>query len=157
MKRLDLLLIGLILGFLALVTANTVSSEPQVWPYLIFHDWHYHLARFALALALVMTGVAVYIGIVRKDDVTPLFRRATYVIFGTMILESLIGLAMYVGFSGRPAQEVHLIYGLGTVLSLPFFIFVETTAKKRPAMGSYIWGFVLLAGIIFRSILTGGS
>lgn len=157
MKRLDLLLIFLILGFLTLVTANTVSSVPRVWPYLIFYDWHYHLARFTLVLALIMAGVAVYIGIVRKADVTPLFRRATYVIFGTMLLEALIGVVMYLGFDGRPGQDVHLIYGLGTVLALPFFIFVETTAKKRPAMGSYIWGFALLAGIIFRSISTGAG
>lgn len=156
MKRLDLLLILLIFGFMTLVAFNTVQSVPQVWPYLIVHDWHYHLARFTLALALVMVVVAVYIGIVRKGDVTPLFRRATYVIFGTMVLEALIGLLMYVVFDSRPGQDVHLIYGLGTVLSLPFFIFVETTAKKRPAMGSYIWGFTLLAGIIVRSIITGG-
>jgi hypothetical protein len=41
------------------------------------------------------------------------------------------------------------------VLTLPFFIFVETTAKKRPAMGSYIWGFALLVGVVLRSIATG--
>jgi hypothetical protein len=156
-KRFDLLLMSLIVGFMALVVVNSARSVPQVWPYLILHDLHDHLARFTLALALVMVGIAVYIGIVRKGDVTPLFRRATYIIFGTMILEALIGLIMYAGFDGRPRQDVHLIYGLGTVLSLPFFIFVETTAKKRPAMGSYIWGFTLLAGIIVRSIATGAG
>ena len=102
-----------------------------------------------------MLALAVYVGIVRKGDVTPLFRRATYIIFGTLVLEALIGGTMYLFYNARPAEDVHLIYGLGTVLSLPFFIFVETTAKKRPAMGSYIWGFALLAGIVVRSILTG--
>jgi predicted neutral ceramidase superfamily lipid hydrolase len=154
-SRLDFLLIFIIFGFITLVIWNTFQSVPMIWPYLILHDLHYHLARFTLALAGVMAGVAVYIGIVRKADVTPLFRRATYIIFGTMLIESLIGLAMYLFFNARPSQDVHLIYGMGTVLSLPFFIFVETTARKRPAMGSYIWGFTLLAGIILRSISTG--
>lgn len=155
MKRPDTLLIALILGFMTLVVINTFTRVAQVWPYLIFFELHYHLARFTLALALVMAGIAVYIGIVRKGDVTPMFRRAAYVIFGTMILEALIGAVMYFGFGTRPGQEVHLIYGMGSVLALPFFIFVETTARKRPAMGSYIWGFTLLAGIILRSISTG--
>jgi hypothetical protein len=52
---------------------------------------------------------------------------------------------------------VHLIYGLAAVLALPFFIFVEVTAKKRPAMGSYIWGFAILAGVLIRSIMTGAA
>jgi len=154
-RRLDLGLGILVAGFIVLVIINSVLSVPSAWPFLILHDLHYHLARLGLALALVMAGVAVYIGIIRKGDVTPLFRRAAYIIFGTMLLEALIGLSMFVFFSARPGQDVHFIYGMGTVLSLPFFIFVESTAKKRPAMGSYIWGFTLLAGIILRAILTG--
>jgi heme A synthase len=107
-----------------------------------------------LATAGVMVSIAVYIGIIRKGDVTPLFRSATYVVLGTIILEALVGLLM-VSQGGRPAQDVHFIYGMASVLALPFFIFVEVTAKKRPAMGSYIWGFGLLAGILLRSIMTG--
>jgi hypothetical protein len=59
--------------------------------------------------------------------------------------------------NGRPYEEVHLVYGVGAVLALPFFIFVEVTAKKRPSMGSYMWGFALLAGIIIRTISTGAA
>lgn len=154
-QRLDLGLAILVLFFISVVITNSVSSVPSIWPFLILHNLHYHLARFGLALALVMAAIAVYIGIIRKGDVTPLFRRAAYVIFGTMLIEALIGLSMYVFFSARPGQDVHLIYGMGSVLSLPFFIFVESTAKKRPAMGSYIWGFTLLAGIILRALMTG--
>ncbi len=155
LQRLDLSLGILVLGFIALVVSNSASSVPSPWPYLILHDLHYHLARFGMALALVMLVIAVYIGIIRKGDVTPVFRRAAYVIFGTTLVEALIGLSMFAFFSARPGQDAHFIYGMGTVLSLPFFIFVESTAKKRPAMGSYIWGFALLAGIIFRAMMTG--
>lgn len=123
-----------------------------LYPFL--RDSHFWISRASLVIALAMLALAVYVGIIRKGDVTPIFRRATYAVFGLMLLEALIGVTMYaLGF--RPAQEVHLIYGAGAVLALPFFIFVETTAKKRPAMGSYIWGFALLMGVIVRSIGTG--
>ena len=140
--------------FITLAIFDTIQRYPQVWPYVILRDLHYHLSRLGLVAAALMTGLGVYVGIIRKGDVTPLFRYATYIIFATMLIQSLIGLGMY-ALQGRPAQEVHLIYGMASVLALPFFIFVETTAKKRPAMGSYIWGFSLLLGVIIRSIMTG--
>lgn len=143
-----------LLGFLMLVIVNTVQRFPQVWLYIILLDLHFHLSRLELAVAGVMAALGVAIGMVRKGDVTPLFRTATYIIFGTMLLQSAIGGAMYLQ-GGRPAQDVHYIYGMASVLALPFFIFVEVTAKKRPAMGSYIWGFTLLLGVIIRSIMTG--
>ena len=147
-------LIAALLLFITLVIFDTAQRYPQVWPYIILRDLHYQLSRLGLIAAAVMAGIGVYVGIIRKGDVTPLFRYATYIIFATMLIQSLIGLAMY-ALQGRPAQDVHLIYGMASVLALPFFIFVETTAKKRPAMGSYIWGFGLLAGILLRSIMTG--
>jgi hypothetical protein len=156
LRRLDMALGLFIVGFAALVIYNAVSAVAMAWPFLILRELHNHIGRLALGLALVMLGVAVYVGIIRKGDVTPLFRRATYIIFGAIVLQALMGLGLYLIYGARPREEVHLIYGLGTVLALPFFIFVETTAKKRPAMGSYIWGFALLAGVIIRSIMTAG-
>ena len=139
-----------LLLFCALVLATNATLT--IW--LQGRALHNQLGRAGLALALLMTARAVQVGILRKGDVTPLFRAATYVIFGTMLLQALLGLLLYAR-GLRPAQEVHLIYGMAAVLALPFFIFVELTARKRPAMGSYIWGFGLLTGILLRSILTG--
>ena len=119
-----------------------------------FMQAHYWLSRVSFGIALAMLALAAYVGLLRHGDVTPIFRRATYAIVGLMGIEALLGVTMY-AIGMRPGQDVHMIYGAGAVLSLPFFIFVETTAKKRPAMGSYIWGFALLAGIIVRAIITG--
>ena len=102
----------------------------------------------------IMLALAVYIGLIQHGDVTRWFRIVTYTIVAFMVLQGIIGGVMWL-MGGRPGEEVHLIYGYGVVLSLPFFIFVEVTAKKRPAMGSYIWGFTLLAAIIVRTITTG--
>lgn len=128
--------------------ANMISLYP------LFTTIHYWISRVGLLVAVSMFILGLYIGLVRKGDVTPYYRKAVYIIAGVMLAQSLLGLTMYI-IGGRPFEEVHLIYGVGAVLSLPFFIFVEVTAKKRPAMGSYMWGFAVLAGILVRSIMTG--
>lgn len=122
--------------------------------YSFLREVHYVMSRAGLIVAGIMLVIAVYIGLIRHGDVTRWFRAATYTIVGFMVMQGLIGGVMWL-MGGRPGEEVHLIYGYGVVLSLPFFIFVEVTAKKRPAMGSYIWGFTLLAAIIVRTITTG--
>ena len=147
------LVAGLVLALL-LFCALVLAANATLAIWLQGRALHNQLGRAGLALALLMTARAVQVGILRKGDVTPLFRAATYVIFGTMLLQALLGLLLYAR-GLRPTQEVHLIYGMAAVLALPFFIFVEVTARKRPAMGSYIWGFGLLTGILLRSILTG--
>ncbi len=124
--------------------------------YPILKELHFLISRAALIVGLIMLILAIYIGLIRHGDVTRAFRRGVYAVTAIMILESAIGLAMY-AFGFRPHDEVHLIYGAGAMLALPFFIFVETTAKKRPAMGSYIWGFALMAAIILRAIMTGAA
>lgn len=122
--------------------------------FFLLDGLHYWLSRIALASAIIMFGVGFIIGILRHSDVTRLYRLAVYTIAASIVGQALIGLGLYaMGF--RPYEEVHLIYGLGASLALPFFIFVEVTAKKRPAMGSYLWGFAVLVGILIRSFMTG--
>ncbi len=124
--------------------------------YPLLHTLHYWLSRIGLIAGMVMLLVAIYIGLIRHGDVTRWFRRGVYTMIGFVGVEFVIGLVMYL-IGGRPYEDVHLIYGVGTLLALPFFVFVETTARKRPAMGSYIWGFALIVGIIVRSIMTGAA
>lgn len=125
--------------------------------YLFLDALHSFIGRAGLAVALGMCALGYFIGVTRKQDVTPWYRRAAYSIAGIMLFQAIIGLVMYAVIGARPYEEVHWIYGMGAVLALPFFIFVERTAKKRPAMGSYIWGFAVLAGIIVRGIMTGAK
>jgi len=122
--------------------------------YPLFTTIHYWVSRLGLLTAVIMFALGLFIGLVRHRDVTRYYRWAVYTVAAVMVAQSLLGLLMY-SIGGRPYEDVHLIYGLGAVLALPFFIFVEVTAKKRPAMGSYMWGFAVLAGILVRSIMTG--
>jgi hypothetical protein len=142
-------------GFVLVCIGHALRTYNTLTAYLILDTIHHYFAYFALAIAVGMFGIALYIGLAKHADVTAYFRRGAYVVLGMMLFQGLLGAMMYFGMSIRPADEVHLIYGAGTILALPFFIFVETTAEKRPAMGSYMWGFALLAGIIIRCIGTG--
>lgn len=125
-----------------------------IYPFL--NDLHFFLSRAGLVIGVVMFGVTFYIAIIKHGDVSKPFMGAVYTTVILMALSGLVGLIMYLA-GGRPFDQVHLIYGLGVVLSLPFFVYVERTAKKRPAMGSYLWGFALLAAIILRAIVTGAG
>lgn len=136
---------------LIVVVVALIDSQDR---YQFLKDVHYWVSRISLFVAAVMLGNAVRIGLIKHGDVTPAFRSISYTIVAFMIAQGLIGGWMYL-LGGRPGEDVHIIYGYGVALSLPFFIFVEVTAKKRPAMGSYIWGFTMLAAIIVRCISTG--
>jgi hypothetical protein len=124
--------------------------------YPLLHELHFHFSRAALIVGLLMLAAGIYIGLIRHGDVTKTFRYGVYAMIGFMALQSLVGLAIY-SIGVRPYDEVHLIYGVGALLSLPFFVYVETTAKKRPAMGSYIWGFGLMVAIMVRLFMTGAA
>jgi len=100
--------------------------------YLFLRDTHYWISRIGLGAGLILLAIALYIGLIRHGDVTGWFRRIVYVMVGMMVVQTIIGLAMYAaGF--RPHEDVHLVYGVGALLALPFFIYVERTATKRPA------------------------
>ncbi|MBI1259158.1 MAG: hypothetical protein GC204_16940 [Chloroflexi bacterium] len=122
--------------------------------YATLHTFHYWISRVGIVVGLVMLVLALYIGLVRHGDVTKWFRRGAYAVTAFIGVEFLLGATMFL-MGGRPGEDVHIIYGFGALLSLPFFIFVETTAKKRPAMGSYMWAFALMVAIFMRSIMTG--
>ncbi len=143
----------MLFGAFLIVVAGALLVQPDA-RYAVMQEIHYWISRVGLGVATIMLGVAIYIGLIKHGDVTPWFRGITYTIFAFMLVQGLLGGVMWL-MGGRPGEEVHLIYGYGVVLSLPFFIFVEVTAKKRPAMGSYIWGFLMLAAIIVRTITTG--
>lgn len=156
LHRMDTGLIALTILFMLGVVIQTIATGDSS-AYGIFRQLHFHLSRYSLVIATLMFVLALYIGLRRHADVTLYFRRGVYVVVGTMLVESLIGLFLYFGIAVRPHEDVHLIYGMASVLALPFFIFVEKTAEKRPAMGSYMWGFAILAGVIIRSISTGAA
>ena len=152
LNRYDIAALLATCAFIAIVLLERAAAGASA--YALLRALHRELSRLALGIALVMALVGSYIGLLRRGDVRPWYRRLTYAIVLLLAVEGLLGAALWFS-GGRPAEDVHIIYGFGALLALPFFAFVEITAQKRPAMGSYIWGFTLLLGILLRSLLTG--
>lgn len=153
----DGILLAISLIFIVVAVIDSINKAGGLNVYLVIRGVHFQLSRFGLAVAIAMSLVAVFLGIIRKDDVTPWFRRGAFVVFGSMLIQAILGFTLLLVYGAQPYQPEHIVYGIATAACLPFFVFVETTAKKRPAMGSYIWGFVLLIGIIVRAIGTGAG
>lgn len=153
----DGVLLAATLIFIVVSVVEAIQRSGEFNAYLVTRSLHYQISRYSLGVALLMALFAVFLGIVRKDDVTPWFRRGAYVVVGSLLLQAVLGFILLMGFGTQPYQPEHIVYGLAAAACLPFFVFVETTAKKRPAMGSYIWGFILLMGIIVRAIGTGAA
>lgn len=115
---------------------------------------HYVLSRLLLISGLSLFLIAL-IQAQRKKDAQPWLRKLTYVITGIITLQASLGFIMYFD-GGRPLDpDIHMVYGIGAMLVLPFFVYVEMTAEKRPAIGSYVLAGLILAGLIARGILTG--
>lgn len=122
--------------------------------YNILHGIHYALSRVMVGVAITLFVIA-FIQAQRKRDAGPLIRKAAYGITALVVTQVVLGFTMYFQ-GGRPLEpDIHMVYGIGACLVLPFFVYVEMTAEKRPAIGSYILGGLILLGLTIRGILTG--
>ena len=123
--------------------------------YNIFQETHWILSRVLLLGGLLLFSITGVMGLQRRD-VTPTLRRVVMGLAGLVVIQALIGLVLYIQGGRALEPDIHIVYGVGISFLLPFFIYVEMTAEKRPAIGSYIVGGILLFGLAVRSILTGG-
>src|SRR5688572_3802861 len=101
---------------------------------LIFHQYLSRLIPFT-ALILMLLGLAL---VFRKKDVTPWLRQIAYFLSGLIFLQGILGSILYARGSRALEPDIHLVYGLGISLIMPFFIYIERTAEKRPAVGAFI-------------------
>lgn len=122
--------------------------------YDTLHWIHYVMSRVMVGIAIALFLFAL-LQAQRKHDAGPWIRKAAYTITGVIIIQVILGFTMYFQ-GGRPLDpDVHMVYGIGASVVLPFFVYVEMTAEKRPAIGSYVLGGLILLGLLIRGILTG--
>ncbi len=142
-NRYDIAAVLATCAFIAIVLLERAAAGASA--YALLRALHRELSRLALGIALVMALVGSYIGLLRRGDVRPWYRRLTYAIVLLLAVEGLLGAALWFS-GGRPAEDVHIIYGFGALLALPFFAFVEITAQKRPGYGQLHLGFHVAPG-----------
>ncbi len=122
--------------------------------YDLIYSIHYWNSRALIASALIVLAAAL-LQIFRKKDAEPWIRTLAYSVTVTVVIQVILGFLMYFQ-GGRPLEpDVHMVYGVGASVALPFFVYVELTAEKRPAVGSYVLAGIILFGLVLRGIMTG--
>ncbi len=107
------------------------------------HSAHYWLSRAGIAVGLVMLLIAIYHRLDparRRDQMVPARRLCHDRLYRGRVFDRRWRCT---SCGGRPYEDVHLIYGLGALLSLPFFVFVETTAQANARRWAAISGGLL--------------
>jgi hypothetical protein len=69
-------------------------------------------------------------------------------------LDAVAGAILY-GTGHRPAESLHLLYGVAALVVLPFGSYFAAEAPRRPRAAVLGFAGILTLGIIFRSFATG--
>jgi hypothetical protein len=82
--------------------------------------------------------------------------------WGAVIIAELLilvqgGIGFYLWFAGlRPARGIHLLYGIACALAIPLAFTFTKGRDDRPEMLIYGVSFLILVGLLFRAVVTGG-
>jgi heme A synthase len=94
-------------------------------------------------VAVISNGIVGAWGLalaIMKRPADRVFRWATYVAIGTMLVQVGLGFLTY-SQGYRPANSFHLFYGFVILFTLTFAYIYRTQMAKRPALA---WGLLLL-------------
>ncbi|HEX5396827.1 MAG TPA: hypothetical protein VFX74_07000 [Candidatus Limnocylindria bacterium] len=83
-----------------------------------------------------------------------LVRRAAWVLVGVLVIQVLIGAILYLGGS-RPAEGLHLLYGVAILLALPFASSFASEAPPRSYSGVLAVGGLVILLLAWRLLSTG--
>lgn len=113
---------------------------------------HEGLARAAV-LYLIAMGVWGLVSWRRGQGVSPSYAGALIIAQGLVLTQGALGMLMVAG--GRPADAIHILYGISLVLALPLAYLYQR--DKLPQHRSLIFGLASLFafGLAMRGIQTG--
>ena len=116
-------------------------------------------SRLAISGLLFVTFMALWglFRFFRKEGVNSNYFGAAVIAEVLYILQGLLGLFIFItgsGELGRP--EVHILYGIVTVLTIPGVYIYTRADESRRAVLIYALAFIFLIGITIRSMSTGG-
>ena len=113
---------------------------------------HARLANTALFFCVIMAIWGSW-RFIRKQGVNSSY-------WGALVIAELLILAQgalgaYLWISGhRPAQGIHIMYGIISALAIPGVYFFTKGREERPEMLMYGVAFLVLIGLILRAIVT---
>jgi heme A synthase len=113
---------------------------------------HALLGSVAMAVAaLFAIGAAVAAWLDRGHR---LVRRAGLAVSAVLVIEVLVGAVLYLG-GARPAEGLHLLYGLVILAVLPFASSFASEAPPRSYTGALAVGGLVILLLAWRLLSTG--
>ncbi len=113
---------------------------------------HRILAYAAVAVVVVGTVWVVVLAVQRRPS-GRLFARYQTIVVALVVLASIAGAVSFVS-GGRPADDLHLVYGVVAVATIPIArSFLVGRARRDSAL--MLVAYVVLSGVLFRLFSTG--
>ena len=117
---------------------------------------HSRLANAAILYAGVMALWAIF-QYIKKSKVTSSYWGAAVIAEVLILIQGAIGLYIYASGTGYLARSfMHILYGIVAVLIIPGVFLFTKGSEERRVTGIYAIAFIFLAGILIRSMSTGG-
>jgi heme A synthase len=118
-------------------------------------DVHARLANTALFFCVIM-GVWGVWRFFRRQGVDGSYWGAVVIAEVLLIAQGILG--GYLWITGlRPVRNIHLLYGIVSVLALPLIYFYTKGQEERRDMLMYGAGFLIMVGLVLRAMTTGGG
>jgi hypothetical protein len=113
----------------------------------------HQLIAQALILYYAIVGVwGVILGI-RKQEMTSAYQGALAIGVVMAIVQAAVGLGLLL-FGGRPGSDLHFLYGVTVILTLPL-VASYIADKKFPRVVAYGLASLFMAGLALRALTTG--
>ena len=114
--------------------------------------------RIAFSLVLYYAAVGFW-GLflaVRKSPITPGYRGALIIGVALGVGQALLGVFLLISQPGRPADNLHYLYGASVILTLPLVMsYIVDKKVSRPLV--FGLASLFMAGLAIRAITTGGA
>jgi hypothetical protein len=118
---------------------------------------HNGLSNTTLLFMLALGGWGLW-NFFRGEGVTGSYWGALAIGQGVVVIEALIGVALYLAGSNGPARDVlHILYGVVTLICLPAAFSFTRGRSSRYEVLIYAVIALFLAGIVNRAQTTGGG
>jgi hypothetical protein len=118
---------------------------------------HNGLSNTTLLFMLALGGWGLW-NFFRGEGVTGSYWGALAIGQGVVVIEALIGVALYLAGSNGPARGVlHILYGVVTLICLPAAFSFTRGRSSRYEVLIYAVIALFLAGIVNRAQTTGGG
>ncbi len=113
----------------------------------------HQLIAQALILYYMVVGVWGVILAIAKKEMNSAYRGALIIGLAIAVMQAAVGVGLFIT-GGRPANDLHFLYGTSVVLTLPL-VASYIAQRKFPRVLAYGLASLFIAGLAIRALTTG--